>query len=183
MKIFLHILIFLFLISCSNSPSNRDDSSNIVIFPKNEVTKRIDTQESVEYQRAFVKPDSSYVKYWCSSEILLNTEKNIDKLNLVLVADFLATFHESCNNNVEYSEWSNELLFQVINKKPGRFLELLMKNTSLSRDFIINELAHPINDGINIDATIVKIRDLEEPVSDYWKFKIIESLNLAKEKK
>lgn len=128
------------------------------------------------------KPDSNYIDYWCSTAILLETEKNLGKLDIVLVANFLATFHESCKNNVEYSEWSNELLFLVISKKPDRVLELLSKNSSLSRDYILNELANPTHEQRDLDKIIESIREQKVPDSDEWKLKIIKSLEAAKEK-
>ena len=73
--------------------------------------------------------------------------------------------------------------YKVLNNKPDRFIELLSKNSSLSREYILKELTSPINDLIDLNLTIEKIQDLEIPQSGkHWHSKIIESLNKAKEK-
>lgn len=51
----------------------------------------------------------------CDIVTLTKISKNIDQLNLEIVKEFVCSFDSSCNSNIEYSEWSNELLFQVMN--------------------------------------------------------------------
>ena len=141
-----------------------------------------DTHQMALIEAQYDEPDSSYVEYWCSTDVLRKTDSKLDQLDLVLVADFLATFHESCNNNLEYSEWSNELLFEVVRRRPDRFIELMGKNSSLRRDYIVKELASPIHDQIDVDITIEAMKELDVPYSAEWKSIIIEALETAKVK-
>ncbi|MEM9528550.1 MAG: hypothetical protein AAGA31_18190, partial [Bacteroidota bacterium] len=82
--------------------------------------------------RKFV-PDSSYLEYWCSIEVLKKTSDALEKLSLSDVGKFLATFHQGCDTNVEYLEWSSELLFEVVQRSPEYLIELLDKNNSLDK--------------------------------------------------
>ena len=168
------------LTSCSESPQNSLNDTAPVENDREakEFIQLLRPSKNLEYS----KLDSNYVDYWCSTNILSKTEKNINNLDLVLVADFLATFHKSCKNNAEYSEWSNRLLFKVISKRPDNFLELLSKNSSLSRDLIVDELKNPIFTQINLDQFSDHIEQLEIPNSEEWKSKIIKSIKTARRK-
>ena len=124
--------------------------------------------------------DSTYAKYWCSIEVLKKIEKSLDELEITMLEEFLASFHENCKNNIEYSEWSNELLFKVIEKSPDNFLQLLFKNSSLDKGVILNELSSPINDNFEIDNLVEIIKKANAP--EEIKTEIIESLNSTKQK-
>jgi len=122
----------------------------------------------IEYERNYrlsnphlIKPDSNYLEYWCSIEILNRTHTNIENLSLSEVAAFLATFHPSCTTNIEYSEWSNELLFKVLSLHPESALNIIDKNSSLYRNQIATELANPIHDNIEISQLISKLESVE----------------------
>ena len=118
----------------------------------------------------------------CSLGILTHTYENLDSLDLQRVATFLATFNDSCSINVEYSERSNELLFEMINRRADLFLEVMKMDASLSRESIIEELANPIHDGIDLEATIESVENVDVPDAENWKARIINSLEVAREK-
>jgi hypothetical protein len=50
----------------------------------------------------------------CNVEILKETSIKLGRLSKQQMKNFLLTFEDSCEINVEYSEWSNELLFYTI---------------------------------------------------------------------
>ena len=52
----------------------------------------------------------------CDIEKVKIVNDHLDSLTFQIVKDFLCTFDKSCINNAEYSEWSNETLFLVIEK-------------------------------------------------------------------
>jgi len=54
----------------------------------------------------------------CSSDALLEVSENLSNLNKSHIDLLLRTFSVECQNNAEYSQWSNELLFEVINTNP-----------------------------------------------------------------
>lgn len=50
----------------------------------------------------------------CDLEKLLDLSENLDNLTYKTVKNFICTFDTTCHNNIEFSEWSNELLFKLI---------------------------------------------------------------------
>jgi len=130
-----------------------------------------------------LSPVSNHVRYWCSSEILLRTHENLEKLDLKTVAEFLATFSDSCRSNAEYSEWSNELLFEVLGRQPDRVIEILHKNSSLHRELIVEELSNPILDP-DLDGLVLLVRglDVKDSSEHYWQQRVVKALMEARSK-
>jgi hypothetical protein len=64
----------------------------------------------------------------CRGEALLAIREKMDRLNESLILDFLSTFSVVCEPNVEFNQWSNELLFRVMEKQPDIFAKTLYKN-------------------------------------------------------
>lgn len=123
-----------------------------------------------------ITPDSNYVNYWCSFEILKSTSVNLKKLNLIQAGDFLASFHPSCSNNVEFSEWSNKLLFMVLQEYPMETLAILTKNSSLYRNQIFKEIQKPIDDEIDIERLIITLQSIKDDYTKNTKDIIIKAL-------
>ncbi len=90
----------------------------------------------------------------CNIKVLLNVSQNKDSLEAETLNQFLMTFGAECNTNVEFSEWSNELLFDVIQRYPVRIVQILTENQELEEDVILYELRNPVHDGIDIEQTI-----------------------------
>lgn len=167
MKTLIQILILIVLMSCGDKqPANKEVNSAISPNKK---------ENNLPIKQEF-KPDSSYVRYWCSMEVLKKTSENLNELDLVAVAEFLASFHRKCANNVEFSKWSNELLFEVAKNKPDFLLQILNKNDSLDKDLIKSKFENPIHDGFDITDIIEKI-EMSNSSEE-----ITESLKIAKSK-
>ena len=47
---------------------------------------------------------------------LIELSENMENLNYQTIKNFVCTFDSICKNNIEFSEWSNELLFKLIVK-------------------------------------------------------------------
>ena len=171
MKTLIQILISIILISCGDKQPAKKEVNVAISQNKKEINLPIKEE---------FKPASSYVKYWCSIEVLKKTSENLNKLELVTVAEFLASFHKDCANNAEFSGWSNELLFEVAKNKPDFLLQILNKNDSLDKDLIKSEFENPIHDGFDINDIIEKIEMSNSPKE--IKEEIIESLKIAKSK-
>lgn len=86
----------------------------------------------------------------CDSEILQITEQHINNLSYTEITNFLCSLNESCVNNVEFSEASNELLFRVFFNEPKLSLKSLSDNRDVSLNFILKQLSEPVNDGIDL---------------------------------
>ena len=155
MKNIVQILGLILIFGCNNNQSSESSIENTGNSEKIEEKKRLE----IEFTS-----DSSYVKYWCSTEILKKTADSLDKLDLTDVAKFLGTFHRDCKNNAAYTEWSNELLFEVASKKPEFLLQLLFKNSSLDKELIKSEFESPIHDGIDLGKVIIEIEKANSPI-------------------
>ena len=79
----------------------------------------------------------------CSTSIVRETEQRLQRLNKKSLTKFLCTFGESCSLNVEFSEYSNELLFLVLEKHPETFVAC-MRNGSVEHEYVYKELAYPL---------------------------------------
>ena len=97
----------------------------------------------------------------CDLEKVKIVNEHLDSLTFQMVSDFLCTFDKSCFNNAEYSEWSNETLFNVLDKAPGIFFQVVIKGQVDSK-ILLNQIENPINE---IDFQIIydKIKETKVP--------------------
>jgi len=114
----------------------------------------------------------------CSATLLRETFDKMDSLSSNDILLFVLTFDTICHYNVEYSEWSNELLFEIANKYPVKLLTQLDKRSLSSLDYILNEFSTPIHDGIYLDKTLEKIKNAVVPNNNV-KSKVISALKKA----
>jgi hypothetical protein len=105
----------------------------------------------------------------CNISIVGEAYDNFDKVSESLMLKFLKTFGKDCRNNAEFSEFSNETLYKVIQGNPEIFAKTLENNLN-QVDFneILFNLENPVNDLINLDLTINKIADtkIENSIKD-----------------
>ena len=102
--------------------------------------------------------------------------ENLENISEDLMFRFLQTFGSECKNNVEFSEFSNETLFKVIQKQPELFGETLDKNKSdIEFDSILFELENPLHDLIDLDLTKERISELE--INKETKEKLLKALD------
>ena len=97
----------------------------------------------------------------CNIEVLKRTESSIDSLSNKEVRLFLCSLDSSCVNNVEFSEWSNELLFKVLNKKAETFLMVLEGGENVNTVYILSEIEAPIIE-IDIQSIYNKVKNLSD---------------------
>lgn len=82
----------------------------------------------------------------CDANTLLAVSQNMDNLSLDLAVRFVDTFDKSCRNNVEFTEWSNKLLFQVIKKQTSLYFKALLKATDETKNEILYTFSSPLLD-------------------------------------
>lgn len=92
----------------------------------------------------------------CDIDKLKPVNEHLDDLTYNILKEFLCTFDTSCAKNVEYSEWSNELLFKVLDKSPSIFFEVIAKE-QVNNEIILNEIKSPLLD-INLQNIYDKIK-------------------------
>jgi len=81
----------------------------------------------------------------CDIEKVKAVHENIDNLSDKMVEDFLRTFDISCETNIEFSQWSNEMLYKLLDKDPGLVFKVLEQG-QWNMEILLNEIKNPIHD-------------------------------------
>lgn len=117
----------------------------------------------------------------CDEAVLRAVSTNIGHLTKKQITAFLLTFGSECRTNVEYSEWSNELLFQILNTQTKLLLSTIeSENPKVAMEEILEDLSNPTHDITNLNELISKIETFK--IQKDIKHKIIESLRAANSK-
>jgi len=82
----------------------------------------------------------------CDIEKVKIVYENIDNLSLKMVRDFIFTFDVSCSTNIEYSEWSNEILYKLLELDPGKAFGVLERVKVDNIEIILDEIENPIHE-------------------------------------
>ena len=82
----------------------------------------------------------------CENEKVKVIRDNIDNLTTQMVKDFLCTFDNSCSTNIEFTQWSNEMLFKVLDKEPRLIINALDQNHFGNIEILLEEIENPIYD-------------------------------------
>ncbi len=103
----------------------------------------------------------------CNIDYVREIKMHISNLDTLAIINFLCTIDESCSNKVEFSQFSNKVLFLLLLEYPDLTVELLAKY-DFHLDRICNKLAHPIHDGIDVDgiATLLKKKDTHKQIRE-----------------
>ncbi len=102
----------------------------------------------------------------CKIQTVKKVYNNIEDLSYGVISEFLCAIDKTCKNNVEFSEWSNEMLFKIIEKNPTLYFRVLKELKKEKQKYILSKFENPI-----IDIDYKKI------------YNNIEKLNLEKEMK
>lgn len=97
------------------------------------------------------------------------------------VKAFLCTFDESCKNNAEYSEFSNEVLYDLLEKKPETVIDVLAKEKTIKSKYIYEIVASPINDSFDLKKIYTEIEKIGAGDSNV-KSRLLTSLKMAIDK-
>jgi|WetSurMetagenome_2_1015567.scaffolds.fasta_scaffold449815_1 hypothetical protein len=91
---------------------------------------------------------------------MLETANRLGHLTAEQISLFVMAFDTSCRNNAEFSEWSNELLFKVVQTQPQVFLKVLSTTDGFHRGLILRELKRPVNepDLDSVQAAVQSVR-------------------------
>ncbi|WP_417369439.1 hypothetical protein [Flavobacterium beibuense] len=124
------------------------------------------------------KANNSIAQNPCSIDYLHKLE-NAEKLNDRKIFLFLENYNNTaCYNNVEYSQSKNELLFLLLANHTNQFLSQLERIYNKAK--ILDELASPVHDGINIEAILNNVEAYDKYPET--KQEVITALNTAMQK-
>jgi hypothetical protein len=113
--------------------------------------------------------------------VLVPVAENLGKVKQEEIRDFLMTFGEKCKNNVEFSEWSNELLFDLLDRQTELTVRTIEKEENrIEKSAILNVLSSPLLDRVNVKQLREKIERLS--IKRILKQEITEALKKAEGK-
>lgn len=114
----------------------------------------------------------------CDVETVLFTRSNAGQLNQGNIRDFLQTFSKECENNIEFEEFSNEVLFLVLDKQTRLVLTTIEKEKrQIELNEILSILSSPVNDGIDVKGLIPKVESAK--FDGRLKKQVLDSLKVA----
>ncbi len=111
------------------------------------------------------------------NKTLKQVEAKTGKLSANEIGIFFKAFNPSCLKSVEFSEWSNELLFSVLGKQSHDFIEVLEKQDEVLTNTILSKLESPVNDSIDINSMYISAKSAK--TTSKMKQKIINALKVA----
>jgi len=82
----------------------------------------------------------------CNILVIRQTEEKLKMLKPSEIRLFLSTFSKDCSNNIEYSEYSNKVLFKVLELYPTELIESISSNKEIDIDYILSEISTPLLD-------------------------------------
>lgn len=157
-SLFILIQIILFTLSCTNN-SNKNELENSEMDSVN--ISRAESEVSETHSKVQVIENRKMIPEGrCDINTILRTKNRIENLTDDDVYTFLFTFSEDCKNNVEFGEFSNEVLFEVV-LKYSDIISNNLKKDSIYQDVILNELANPIMEMESMDTIIEAINSLD----------------------
>ncbi|MCY1634031.1 MCE family protein [Marinifilum sp. D737] len=127
--------------------------------------------------RKFIKKENLK----CNVKIVLKMNESIDSASDELVLSFFKTFGEECKNNVEYSEFSNETLFKLIQNQTVLFCKVLEKyRNEIELNEILKELENPLHELIDLNK--IKEGIMKSELNKELKAKLLDAIDKAIEK-
>jgi hypothetical protein len=98
----------------------------------------------------------------CNVNIVTSTFHELNDLSEDRMIEFLKTFGSECENNTEYLEFSNEMLFKVLQTYPELFIFSIDKEKyEIDLDEIISNLENPLFDLIDLEKTLIIIENTQ----------------------
>lgn len=173
-KIVYTIAILLFLtLNCKNQKEN---ITNVIAINQEDSKAIIDRNASVNNDD--IGPINNCIK--CKIDMVKEVKENIHNLNEDQAYTFLCCINESCSQNVEFTEFSNEVLYLLLNERPNLVLKILSKHSNISLNYIKKQLENPVNDKIDLNNVLKSIRSVDN--YEAIKKELLSSIQLAIDK-
>lgn len=176
--IFIPELAFVFImLSCQNTnvkeksiyekPSYNQKDSERLFFKEND-TESLNYHSRLQNQN---NNDSNNIKLKkgelnnipCDVDIVLKTDNNIKDISYESTVIFLKTIQEECKTNIEFTEYSNEVLFKLLYGKTELVLKALneKKNNKLDLHAIIYDISNPLLDYDGLIKQVSSVKKFE----------------------
>jgi hypothetical protein len=153
---YLPLIIFLLTISCKekNTEFQKDnDPINIQESPDLSAIIEIMSEDELKEREKSKVPKVKLIRKTlldeitgqpCDGQTLLYISQHLDSFTEEGIIKFLGTFSKECKNNAEFSEWSNELLFKVIQKNVNLYMKAWHTKGLGNLEIVLKELESPV---------------------------------------
>ncbi|GGF69552.1 hypothetical protein [Wenyingzhuangia marina] len=195
MKQFLSFSIFIFLFSCEDSKQNTKVAESLKTELKdlNKNSKKLENIMKVsdslyfEIQTAINNDNSAKIKVTekssCNIKTLLKIDSLIEinsKLSDNEYSTFFSNIDPNCSINIEYSEFTNELIFKILETNPEKFISFLnyVPVEKEILEYLLNQLQNPISDTINLNEIASKLKETKTENSQLKKL-VLNSISTA----
>ena len=170
------IILFMVLISGCGLTTKKGMNQNGDIQPTISVNHDTLGENSIDKGITAVQDSNK-----CNFNYLIEVRANIDNLSNELISKLLYTIDDDCQNNVEFGEFSNGLLFMVLEKSPELFIQTFENSIAfIDTSYLFFDLRNPISDLIDIKGIIDNINSLE--IENQSKKMIVRNLRIAEQK-
>ena len=114
----------------------------------------------------------------CDIPLVRTSYERAGQLTAQGVNAFLMTFGPECRQNVEYTEFSNEVLFLVMDKQMDLTLEILEGDQQqLDLEEILYNLSTPLTDAVSMNSLLQRVE--KAGISRSLKERIVAALREA----
>lgn len=112
----------------------------------------------------------------CDIDRIRILNANLEQLDYEMVVEFLCTLDPTCRTNAEYSEWSNEMIFLLLESSPGPFLQALQDDRLDVLNEVLDKIKSPVME-FDYQEIYNKVENLvqQEPVKN----KVLKALEIA----
>ncbi|PCJ90735.1 MAG: hypothetical protein COA50_16975 [Flavobacteriaceae bacterium] len=175
------ILTTAFLLNCNGKQNQTEKRIEKIAEVKTDSIVKATASIKEESKSEITRPCDFRILKETDSLLQLNTE--LDEQDYL---KFIVNMRIDCANNVEYSQWNNELIFKMLEKRPKMFVTFLSRFSTKTRsnektDFILKELRNPIHDGIELNKILNRLGEITT-VDSRLKELVYASINKAIEK-
>lgn len=105
---------------------------------------------------------------------IVKVEKNILEVDSKQILLFLLTIKKECENNTEFSEYSNKVLFELLDKRTSSLIKVISKNSSLDIEYILLQISNPI---LDYDYKSLKTKIGKCKTKSVFKKKLIDAID------
>lgn len=174
-KFILLSVFYLALISCKSNVNNI----------KSEELISADTLKSENFNDSNIfSQESALPNPVLDCEECLKTtqliDANINSITEKQIYNFLYCFGGVCENNAEFSEYSNEILFSLLSENPESLIKILDQYKNLPLASIKFAIENPVNDNLELQLIFSKV----QAVNGYTTIRdnILQSIKIAIDK-
>lgn len=96
----------------------------------------------------------------CDLGILKDVQEALSNRKKVNLSKFFSTFDKACSDNVEFSEWYNSLLFELLDYNPENFITSLADESKQKIEIIVEEFNVPVTEN-TFENLIDKIKGID----------------------